>query len=104
MAPPAPPRAVDMRRTASRAHSHEPTTLTPSTRSRSATAKSAIEPALSIAALLTSAPTGPSSASTRANMAWTSASTETSAWIAIALRPPARISLATCSARSAERL
>lgn len=78
MAPPAPPRAVDMRRTASRAQRKAPSTLMRKTASSVAADTSATRPiGPLIPALLTSPVSGPSAVAA-SNIRSTSASTATS--------------------------
>ena len=104
MAPPAPPRAVDMRRTASRAHPKLPITLMENMRcSRAALISSTRCVTSTTPALLTSARSGGSSASMRAYIASTCASSATSAWMASACPPFARMRTATSSADAASR-
>ncbi len=96
MAPPAPPVAVDIRRTASRQHSMVPITLTAISRSSGACWSSATGvsgPPL-IPALLTRAVSLPRRSSTSRNMRTTWSCCDTSACTAIA-RPPARSIAAT---------
>ena len=101
MAPPRPPAAVDMRRSACCVHSTTPTTFTASTRCRSCSSNSATRVLGPMAAaLLTRAVSGPSSSSTVANSRSTCAASLTSAATATALPPAASISAHSRSAAS----
>ena len=99
IAPPLPPCAVLMRRTASRAQTKLPVTLMRNMRSSRCTliwstrARTSTTPAL-----LTSAVRRPSLASTFSNMATTWASSPTSPCTVIALPPSARMRRTTSSA------
>jgi hypothetical protein len=101
MAPPRPPRRVDIRRTASRQHSTVPSTLTASIRrTRSAVSSSTRARAPTMPAFATRAASGPrESAAEKA--ASTSASTETSARTGTATPPSASIPSATAAAAAA---
>ncbi|KYF74303.1 hypothetical protein BE11_09995 [Sorangium cellulosum] len=104
MAPPAPPRRVDMRRTASRAHRKQPTTLVARMRcTRAAVMSSRRAWRSSTPALFTSAVTGPRAPSTVWNRRTTSSSALTSAATARATPPRARIASTTLAAAASSR-
>ena len=97
--PPAPPRAVDIRRTASRAHRNAPITFTCSTRCKRAASIASSRICVSrTPALLTRPWSGPSVSAAVSNRRTMSASTAMSACTAMARPPPRTILSTTASA------
>ena len=103
MAPPAPPRSVAMRRTASAATRKAPTTLMSSRRRSSARGRSAtVDGPPFMPALLTTPRTGPKRCTAVSNSRVTSASDAVSACTANAW-PPASAMLATTASAASRR-